>query len=555
MHRTSPSLIKKTIKQTMNFGRTILILCIFVFVTYGSFVQLPEYTILRGRHYKRPYEIPSVPSNNKESQNRAAVIIVLPKAKFHTKLRRLYCSLVWLYKTIGMTSSMDTFLFIHSETFNQFPPWISLEFPHLQIIKIDPKSWVIPNYVDVNDDGDEDTIEQLIAGRWGLTYAHDFAFSQGYKYVLHLSEDTYIVEAPNVDIFQMMEIEGKALTFRDKTYIQPADESVGLLDLARFWMLSRNARYLPGSLGYNISLEAQLSRGILHWNRQVYNTNFLIVNLDFWFEAPIQDFLSLVLNTNSDVINKWGDRGVMNLIYLLFVQTEQVMFMHQNYVIQDSIALLRIFELLQCAVPVRSATTTTTSTSTVTVVGTDGNKEDENNTTQVSTTEQDVHSQGPDASDLHTVEVFMITQTSAPQPLRSTEQQQQNQQQVPREAFLLRWQFHPARCGRDTAEVNSYSQYSSEADDLLLRTNLWWFKYRVDEKFDRILMHGTEYSSLGRKSGDFDSAEECKQILRQQLIEYFDFYTAYGFDGLNMNAYYPNLLKRALDIFEEAFIH
>ena len=88
----------------------------------------------------------------------------------------------------------------------------------------------------------------------------------------------------------------------------------------------------------------------------------------------------------------------------------------------------------------------------------------------------------------------------------------------------------------------------------------------MDEKFDRILMHGTEYSSMGRKSGDFDSAagrktddfdsvEECKQILRQQLIEYFDFYTAYGFDGLNMSAYYPSLLKRALDIFEQAFIH
>ncbi len=44
------------------------------------------------------------------------------------------------------------------------------------------------------------------------------------------------------------------------------------------------------------------------WDRQIYIGAFMIVSVDLWFEAEVQDFLALVLAVGSDVRMRWQEQ-------------------------------------------------------------------------------------------------------------------------------------------------------------------------------------------------------------------------------------------------------
>jgi hypothetical protein len=70
---------------------------------------------------------------------------------------------------------------------------------------------------------------------------------------------------------------------------------------------------------------------------------FTIINLEFWYNVAVQDYLTLLLRTGSDMEQRWSDQGVMNMMQLLFSPYESVYTFENTLIIHskpENLALL-----------------------------------------------------------------------------------------------------------------------------------------------------------------------------------------------------------------------
>jgi hypothetical protein len=82
---------------------------------------------------------------------------------------------------------------------------------------------------------------------------------------------------------------------------QEATEMIrGLPELTKYWLETRS--YIPiGPLFDHVYPHNITGLSTHSWDKAYYQAYFLILNVDFWHETPVQDFLNCVFRSGRDI--------------------------------------------------------------------------------------------------------------------------------------------------------------------------------------------------------------------------------------------------------------
>jgi hypothetical protein len=523
----------------------------------SELIQLHGETFLRGRAYKKPYSVQSmVDVAVTDARSTLAVMMLVDKQLTNHNdplLHNLRCSLVKVYTQVGQTTPINVHMFVHQASLKYLPRWLYSDFPTVYVHTIDSDSWKLPKSIPPHE-SEAETVAHLSA-QWKLTYPFDFTRALGYRYLMLLDCDTYFLSSVDFNMIERFDQEGRVFAYRDKRYVATAAQSAGLYELAQYWLASRNARIAPGTRGKHVTT-VDVGGGYTEavWDREGYWSSPAVVRLDFWFHPAVQDFLNLALTSSGDLLHLWREQGVMNMVRLLFAQSEQVHLFPQNTLVQDLISNARIFLLLQCAAPATPGGSTDQDKNNAVDVSGD----DDSSINALADSASTVHDGNGEigklneenGKDIRRVEVLITTQSMGVKSLGMAD--------AHKELFLLGWRFNAASCGDDTSVLNNYEGYMTEAEVTYMRANLWWHKNRVDEKLDKMLAEGQQrwepFAGADTAVTDVTSPDTCMARLRNQLVLFIDFYLAYGFYGRRMKDYYNALMNNALQIFDAQFV-
>lgn len=501
----------------------------------GKFVNWSTTHHMRGRKYSQPFDVSLATKGiqirlSKElipTSQKVAAIVVFSFPLFangtHPRLPALRCSLHKLYINVAQYTPMDLYLFMNDTTIQYVPSWIYDVFPGVTVVSIDRESWQIPAELSPTSEwmyGKAFKEGYHLMGRWRLTYAPAFARSLGYRYMLFADDDALVVQPIDQNLVELCDTHKVALVHRNKVLLDIPAAITGIAELARYWMVTRNVSEPFGPLFEHLTPPNMEGLTTAGWDKHTFQSAFMVLNLDFWYEEPVQDFLDLVLSTGGDLMQRWLEQGVMNLVKLMFLTVEQVLLLPQTAVLHDKVVDPRIFRLLQCEfvtnTPLSTAVTAVTSNvGTGTSVSTDGS---------TGLTIAAPRTSSPaDINSLPKIEFLIVWENTVVVPVAT---------QKLKELFLFHWVYNLTSCGADTATLNDYKQYLEQADQQKLRMYWWWHEFEVDAKLDVILGRGnattaTSVSGTGNTVSVEKDARNCVLVLRQQLVEYVTFYCAY----------------------------
>ena len=148
----------------------------------------------------------------------------------------LHCSLFSIYNYIAHTTPIDVYLFLDENVIQNPPKWFSFEFPQLHILPILSESWQVPTNIGSHAtwNMNEYTLDYYLQGRWRLTYQMQFCYTLGYKYVLQVDDDTFILNSNHFNIVERMKSEGKVLGVRQRTFTESKRATRGLAEFTRY---------------------------------------------------------------------------------------------------------------------------------------------------------------------------------------------------------------------------------------------------------------------------------------------------------------------------------
>lgn len=423
----------------------------------------------------------------------------------HPRLDLLRCSLHKLYLHVGTTTPMDVYLWMNETSIPRLPHWFYAEFPEVFVVPIDENSWQIPTGISPPSTWSFINVFPVnyhIMGRWRLTYAFDFVHALGYKYMLQIDDDTLMMQSINFNIVDRFSSSGMAFGYRDKIYEDDPVVLLGLAELAKYWLVSRGVKSPPGTLFKHVSpagLEGVSSAG---WDRQLFIAAFMVINVDFWYEEPVQDFLHLVLSTGGETTQRWLEQAVINMISLLFLPEHSVYAFRNTDMIHEKVTNARTFRLLGCSF-----------TPTAVLQGLDNESaaivSSPNTSGGTAAVAKEVHHAVRDVEFLVAWEFVGMNTVNF----------------QPSEVLLFHWQYNISSCGADTVELNKYFKTIEEVDFGIWMLPGWWDKYDFYGIHNRLF----EHYALGHSvdSTVTSSFSECAQVLRSQLNAYVDFYCLY----------------------------
>ena len=152
----------------------------------------------------------------------------------------------------------------------------------------------------------------------------EFAKQMGYEYVLHLDDDTLLVEPIQYSLLNRAKSDGAKLAMLKDSKGQGLRFVDGLAEFSKDWIL-KNSFEVHGELlrhfRGNPSEVSHIDPAL--WDSEYYAGYFAIVSLDFWFEKHVQSFLHAVLKSGKDIKHRWLEQGVLNMMRLIFVKKEE----------------------------------------------------------------------------------------------------------------------------------------------------------------------------------------------------------------------------------------
>jgi hypothetical protein len=473
-----------------------------------KFVKMDRYSHLRGRKFIQPYTIEDTTSApalheavikpNSLTRDRLAVMILfsfpIESNGTHAQFPALHCSLQNLYNYVKPHTPLDVFLWVNASTVQHLPDWLLHDFEDLHIMAIDENSWQISPLLartylwtfSLNF-----SAGYHLMGRWRLSFAPDFAHRMGYKYMMIMDDDLFFNSATafNFNLVHTFNSERTALAYRNKKQIEIGEVVDGLPELVKYWMVTRNVTKPWGPLMDDFTPNSLASVSSENWNRETYGNSFYVVNLDFWFEPPVQDFLDLVFNTGGDMMQRWNEQGVMNMMRILFLPKEHVYIFPQNTMLHEKVRDPRVYKLMGCL--------------------TAKALQEEQQTIQP------YYRIADNRTEIKTVELLIVFENHRPLDVRTEDL---------KEIFLFHWMYNATSCGADTVALNEYSRYEPEIQVQFLRELWWWSAYEVDKKLS-VILADSEIRSVEPNNIYGESA--CRDIARQQLENYVEFYCAY----------------------------
>jgi hypothetical protein len=375
---------------------------------------------------------------------------------------------------------------------------------------IDEQSWLLPEGLSDMEQWTYGSIFSLnyhLMGRWRMTFAFDFVRAMGYEYMLQIDDDTFVIQPINFNIVQDFRNRRIAYAFRNRIIQEEAVVVLGLPELVKYWMVTRNYLAPAGPLFENMYSGDMNGLHGEGWNRHIASASFMLFDVSFWFEPAVQNFLSLVYSTGGDLMQRWLEQEVINMLHLLFLPEERVHRFHQTSAVHYKARDPAVFQLLQCDPRVAGKTLSLNGLDDVAAAGhgsvTAGAVEPTTSGAAGALTGAAADS----SSSVRTIQFLVLWEVHG--VARDTE-----------ELALFRWRYDPARCGRDAALVNNYAQYLNayaRVDEILRIFPDKWFEYGMDDRL-AVMM-----ADVSEQDAQMD-AQQCRESITEQLRRFVEFF-------------------------------
>jgi len=465
----------------------------------SEFVSLNSQVVLRGVRHPASYETKGATDTLQEIliraspvpiRDRLAVVILFyyhlgPEG--HSRYASLHCSLSKLYEHVRPHTPTDAFIFVNHESRGFLPAWLETDFENLHVVSVDPKSWELPANLSPEHtwSAQEFGPDYRSMGRWRLTYGPDFARALGYQYLLSIDDDLFIQDrAPfAANLLDVFKEQSTAMAFRDRMVIDREDVLEGLPELVKFWIVTRKVKYPQGPLVEQFSPPTVDAMSSQTWNRVTYSNSFHLINLDFWFEPPVQDFLHLVLATGSDVTQRWSEQAVMNMIRLLFLPVGNVYLFPQASMVHAKVSEPRMYGLLQCE-----------------------------DSKEILRTYQAATQTGNVNSALHTDLRTIGFALDIAIPIDDL-----------REFYTFYFVFNSTGCGGDTLTINGYANMHVHIEATTANPKPASYLEEVRAAYAKLSTEYFAHDGNGRRI----EGVGCAEIIRIQLNDHYSFYCAY----------------------------
>jgi len=260
--------------------------------------------------------------------DRLVVMVLFSKgfvnsAEMKGRLEYLKCSLLKLKQNMAKTT-VDVFIWTLNSTsvVPVIPSWLTpLDFPRVHVISVEPETWRIP--CGLVDDSkwavrSHFDVDYYLMGRWRLSFSLDFARAMGYSQHLQFDDDAMLNAPLPYDIVS----EFKASNYMMGVFSDHIGEvpqcTLGLAELTRYW-LSVKGLEPKGALYKHLNPPSMAGLTSNGWDRMYHPGYFIIINLDFWYQVEVQDYLTTVFRSGRDVEGRWQEQAVMNMMRLVFI--------------------------------------------------------------------------------------------------------------------------------------------------------------------------------------------------------------------------------------------
>lgn len=242
------------------------------------------------------------------------------------------CALSFLIKNVLPFTPIVVYIWVLFSEVEKVSDVLNIAGMPVVVLPIPESSWQIPAGMTFNTNWNyafypEDYFKM---GRWRLTFQYDFALAMGHQYMLQMDDDTFVYEPIRFNMVEFFRIKALRLGIRKTVFQEKQVLMRGLPELARFWMSSRNMTIPFGDI-FNHTRPQNISG--LHsndptskegWDRLSTVGCFLLFDVNYWLQEVIQDFVTLILKTGSDMEQRWQDQGVQNMAKLLFYPSHAI---------------------------------------------------------------------------------------------------------------------------------------------------------------------------------------------------------------------------------------
>jgi hypothetical protein len=250
------------------------------------------------------------------------------------RLEYLKCSLLKLKQNMMPKTTIDVFIWTLNSTsvVPVTPGWFNpTDFPRMHIIDVEPETWRIP--CGLVDDSkwavrSHFDVDYYLMGRWRLAFSLDFARAMGYSLHLQFDDDAMLNQPLPYDIVQQ---------FKEKKYMMGVFSdhigevpqcTLGLAELTRYWLAVKGLEP-KGALYQHLNppnMGGLTSNG---WDRMYHPGYFIIISLEFWYQAEVQDYLTTVFRSGRDVEGRWQEQAVINMMRLVFIPEPHLWIMQE----------------------------------------------------------------------------------------------------------------------------------------------------------------------------------------------------------------------------------
>jgi hypothetical protein len=119
----------------------------------------------------------------------------------------------------------------------------------------------------------------------------------GYKYHLQLDDDTMVNGNISFNFATKMNSEQLKMAVTYQIWQDSPSMLAGLAEITRYWIYI-NSFDPPGTLYEHLNPKSINGLTTETWDRKYHPGYFTILDLEFWFDPTVQDFLQTILKVN-----------------------------------------------------------------------------------------------------------------------------------------------------------------------------------------------------------------------------------------------------------------
>jgi hypothetical protein len=249
----------------------------------------------------------------------------------NVRIEWLKCSLAMLNTNMLSKTTADVFLWVPESSLQSIPTWLSEPaYARVHVIALHPTTWKVP--CGLSDDTmwsvrKHFSLDYYLMGRWRLTFSLDFARAMGYKYHLQFDDDAILNSPITYDIVSKLKTTQTYMGVFSDNIGEPIHVVNGLAELTRYWLQINNFDPI-GTIYKHVSPGDMNGLTTKTWDRMYHPGYFQIMSIDFYFQGHIQNYLTTILKSGSDVERRWQEQAVFNMMRLIFIPEPQFNIMY-----------------------------------------------------------------------------------------------------------------------------------------------------------------------------------------------------------------------------------